>query len=51
MKKGEIAFFVFSLIVFFEPQIFKEDSVSFAMQIDNIYKFLKISCAIIVFWK
>lgn len=50
MKKGEIAFFVFSLIVFFEPQIFKEDIVNFATSVDNIYKILKISCAVIIFW-
>lgn len=51
MKKGEIAFFVFSLIVFFEPQFFKEDSIEFAVIIDNIYKFLKITCAVIISWK
>ena len=48
MKKKDIIFFVISLIIFFEPQIFKEESVIFANFVDNIYKVLKIVCATII---
>lgn len=51
MKKNERILFVLSLIIFFEPQIFKEDIVTFASTIDNIYKFLKITCAVVIGWK
>lgn len=48
MKRREVVLFVISLLVFFEPQIFKEESVFFATLVDNIYKILKIFCAAIV---
>lgn len=50
MKKREIIFYVFSLMVFFEPQIFKENAIDIAGKIDMIYKILKISCAVVISW-
>lgn len=48
MKKIEKFFLLFSLIVFFEPQLFKEESVFFAAQVDMIYKILKLICAFFI---
>lgn len=48
MSKREIYFFIFSLIIFLEPQIFKEDTVFFANEVDSIYKILKLFCVAII---
>lgn len=36
---------LFSLIIFFEPQAFKETYYPFLIQVDNIYKILKLICS------
>ncbi len=42
ITKIELALILLSLIIFFEPQSFKEDLYPFLSQIDNIYKILKL---------
>lgn len=48
MKKREIYFYIFSLIIFLEPQIFKEDTVFFSNEVDFVYKILKLLCVFII---
>ena len=45
LTKTSLLFILFSLIVFFEPQAFKESYYPFLTQIDNIYKILKLICS------
>ena len=42
MKKKYLIIIIISLIIFFEPQLFKEENVQFASKIDMVYKMLKL---------
>lgn len=46
LSKLHLLLILISLIIFFEPQAFKEDlNPAFLIQIDNIYKILKLICS------
>lgn len=49
LTKTSLILILFSLIIFFEPQAFKETYYSFLIQIDNIYKILKLICSAYIF--
>lgn len=49
LTKTNLTLIILSLIVFFEPQAFKETYFSFLIQIDNIYKVLKLICSAYIF--
>lgn len=46
-KRNDILIYVFMLIIFFEPQIFKEDSFIGTNYIDYVYKIAKMGCFIL----
>lgn len=50
MKKKYIILIILSLIIFFEPQMFKEEAFAFAYNFDYIYKILKLLSAVFIIY-